>query len=71
MSRKAPHPLLSTLIMDRRMCLSCLAARAGMSRVAVQASLDVLGRALPVNRYADKRCDACGDRTGVFMVGAR
>jgi hypothetical protein len=66
MSKK--WPLLSRMLMNRRMCLVCLAAGAGMSRDAVESSLADLGRALRVNRYDDKRCDACGERTGVFMV---
>lgn len=60
--------MLSTLIIDRRLCVACLAAETAMAVEAVETALQVLGRALLLRRYPDKPCDGCGDRTSVFMV---
>ena len=62
---------LSMLIMDHRMCLACLVSRTAMTREAVQTALDVIGRALVLQRFAEKSCDVCGARTSCFMIESR
>ena len=66
MSHKAV--LICTLISDRRLCVPCLAANTEMQPGAVEGELQMLRRAVVIQRHADKRCDQCGERTTVFML---
>jgi hypothetical protein len=60
--------VISTLISDRRLCLSCLSTNTMMTAEAVESAIEVLGRALVIHRHGDKCCDECGTRTTVFIL---
>ena len=50
---------LTALIADRRLCLSCLASATHMRVEALETAIEVLGRAVRLQRDA-ARCDECG-----------
>jgi hypothetical protein len=60
--------LISALVTERQMCLSCLAARATMSEISLESALRIIGAALAIYRYADTRCDLCGRRSTVVRI---
>ena len=66
MSQKAA--LISTLLAERRLCLTCLAAKMAMRPEAVTTAIEILGHAIVIHEYPDKACDGCGARTDVFMT---
>jgi hypothetical protein len=51
--------LVTGLMMERPLCVDCLANKAGMSLTAIQASLVSIARTIVITRAQD-RCRACG-----------
>ena len=64
-------PLISSLIVDRPMCITCLAARTRMQTTAVETALEVLGRALVIRRHPGTSCTECGATTTVYVLDVR
>ena len=62
-----PLLLLTTLITDRQLCLTCLSTTANMKTDAVERVIDVLSRELVLHREADV-CDGCDARRIVFRT---
>jgi hypothetical protein len=60
--------LITALILERPMCLDCLARRAGMSVDAARTVLTVIGRALRLNRDDASPCRSCEKLGTVFHV---
>jgi hypothetical protein len=60
--------LITALILERPMCLECLARRANMSLDAAQTVLAVIGRALDLHREDMAPCHACDKLGTVFSV---
>ena len=60
--------LITALIVERPMCLPCLARRANMSVEAVQTVLAVIGRALRLHRDESLACQVCEGLRTVYYV---
>jgi hypothetical protein len=60
--------LITALILERPMCLECLAKRANMSVEAAQTVLAVIGRALRLHRDDMAPCRACEKFGVVYHV---
>jgi hypothetical protein len=58
--------LIAVLILERPTCLPCIAIKAGLGVLDVQAYFDRIGRALAVRRDRAGRCRACGSVCEVF-----
>jgi hypothetical protein len=52
--------LIAVLIIERPLCVECVAERAGVSVGSVKAYLNDMGPLLKVHRKANERCRACG-----------
>jgi hypothetical protein len=52
--------LITALILERPMCLDCIAHKANVSLNTVEASFLQIGRVLQLRRHANERCRACG-----------
>ena len=60
--------LITALILERPLCLSCIAERAHVSEERVQATLKAIGGALRLSTPTG-RCAACGETTIVHSIG--
>ena len=60
--------LITALILERPMCVTCLSQRAKLSAKATQTVLNVIGRALKLHREDTSRCRVCGNVGEVFYV---
>ena len=60
--------LITALILERPMCLECLARRANMTMEAAQTVLAVIGRALRLHRNDMAACRTCEKRGTVYHV---
>jgi len=60
-------PIITPLILDRPMCLDCIAGKAGATLREAVAALEQIADALNVYREAD-RCRACDEMTEVLSV---
>ena len=60
--------LITSLILERPMCLDCIAAKANATLNEVEASFSRIGRVLRLVRYANERCRACGTVGLVFAL---
>ena len=60
--------LITALILERPMCLECLARRAGLTVEAAHTVLAVIGRALRLHRDESSPCRACEKIGVVFHV---
>ena len=52
--------LIAVLIIDRALCLDCIASRSGMSVVSVKGYLERMGTMITLQRTTNERCRACG-----------
>ena len=59
--------LITALILDRPLCLSCISARAVATPNEVDASLSAIGQVLTLGRDTD-RCRACGTEGPVVWL---
>lgn len=57
--------LLAVLIMERPLCMTCIAERTGLETGEIQSLLARIGRTVAVSSSTD-RCRACGQSTMVF-----
>jgi hypothetical protein len=60
--------MVTALIMDRPLCLSCIALRASLDEVDANAILDKIDHVLTLQRVSLGRCRACGLMQAVFSV---
>ena len=56
----ATAALITVLILERPLCVDCIATRAHITPRAVMTYLRKIGKALTVERADDDRCRACG-----------
>ena len=63
----AQAALIAALILDRPLCLSCIADTSGVSVERVSEALHTIGSALALTSRTD-RCAACGTTTTVYAV---
>lgn len=61
-------PLITALILDRPMCLPCIAAKSLVSVETARSTLETIATALVLQRRTG-RCVACGETTAVHSVG--
>lgn len=59
--------LVAVLIVDRPMCLDCIATKARLSTADTERYLESIATALHV-QAADDRCRACGEHGVVFAL---
>ena len=59
--------LITALIVDRPLCLSCIADKSGATVERVSEALHAIGSALALTSRTD-RCAACGTTTTVYAV---
>ena len=59
--------LITALILDREMCLPCIAAKSLVTVERVQSVLDAIATALVLHRSTG-RCIACGETTTVHSA---
>ena len=52
--------MIAVLIIDRPLCIICLAAKADMTVPSVRGYLARIARIVKVNREPEERCRACG-----------
>lgn len=60
--------LITALILDRSLCLSCIADKSLVTVERVTDALAGIARALVLTSRTD-RCAACGHTTAVYSVG--
>jgi hypothetical protein len=59
--------IMTALILERPMCVECIATKANMSMSEAQRYLQIITRAVPV--VMDKgRCRTCGESRATFSV---
>jgi hypothetical protein len=58
--------LITVLLIDRPMCVTCIGAKAGISTHEVDDDLAQIGRALKVRRDDGECCRTCGEIATVF-----
>jgi hypothetical protein len=61
--------LITVLILDRPMCLPCVATKAGMSENSVMAYLEQIATSVVVHRAPMDRCRVCGVVGPVVSIG--
>lgn len=59
--------LVTALILDRPMCVDCIAEKSGRSVSALVATLNTVQTVLVLHSAVD-RCQACGVVTAVFSI---
>lgn len=52
--------LITTLLLDRPMCLNCIATKTEMSVPTVRAYLEQIANAVCLRQQARERCQTCG-----------
>jgi hypothetical protein len=60
--------VVTALILERPLCLSCIAERSEVSKERAEATLKAIGGAL-VLRSTTGRCAACEETTTVHSIG--
>ena len=60
--------LIAVLLMDRPMCLDCIAAKSALRVAEVEQYLTLMGSAVEVQRDDHDRCRVCGTHGLVFSV---
>ena len=61
--------LITVLILDRPLCLDCIAAKTDMTVPSVRGYLERIDTSLTVQWRADERCQACGNLGLVVSIG--
>jgi two-component system, NtrC family, nitrogen regulation response regulator GlnG len=62
--------LLAVLIMERPLCINCIAGRSGLSTAEVLSLLTAIGHSISLTRATD-RCHACGETIDVYSLSRR
>ena len=60
--------MITALIMERPMCLDCIAGKTSTSLNDVEAAFLHIGRVLHLQRFTSERCRACGTIGLAFAV---
>jgi len=60
--------LVTGLILDRPLCLDCLATKSNTTPMAIERLLTTIGTAVRVRRASD-RCRACGETKETVSIG--
>ena len=62
---------IRTLLLDRALCIRCIAAKAAVSTAAAQAALHELEQTFTVSRVTAGQCRACGRVEEVVAINMR
>lgn len=60
--------IVTALITERPLCMSCISTRAGLPIAKVEAVFRVIQQVLPIRSAEQGRCRACGTVGPVFSV---
>ena len=60
--------LVTALILERPLCLRCIADKSGLKVEAAETVIAVIRRSLDVHRQDAARCHACGATAVVFSI---
>ena len=60
--------MVAALLLERPLCLDCLAEKAGASRAAIATTLVGIENVLRVNRSAQQRCHSCSNLGAVVFI---
>jgi len=60
--------LISALIVDRPMCIPCIARKVRLTEAAAHTALDVIRRVLKIRCVDNGTCHACGKTARVFAA---
>jgi hypothetical protein len=60
--------VITVLVMDRPMCLDCIAEKARMPQPEAEAYLTEIAAGVAVRRDPEDRCRGCGMVTTVFSI---
>jgi hypothetical protein len=60
--------VIAVLILERPMCLDCIASKSGVTVTEVDRYLTVIARSLELRRFEHERCRACGEERPVFSL---
>ena len=60
--------IVTALIMDRPLCLPCVAQRASLDEAEAKTVLDRIESVLKLRRVDQGRCRACGAVVNVFSI---
>jgi hypothetical protein len=61
-------PLITALIIDRPLCVRCIAQKTALTEEATLAALEIIGRAIAIKRGDVATCQGCGSVAPVFSV---
>jgi len=64
-----PAALITTLILERPMCLPCIAAKTHMSLPSVRAYLEQISRAVNLQQWPREQCQVCGVEGPTVSIG--
>jgi len=62
--------LITVLIVDRPLCLTCITTKSGLSIGEVESYLNIIKRMVDLRSGVD-RCRACGEPTTVYSLARR
>ena len=72
MQKKKRIVLILSLIMERPMCLLCIAHKTGETKLAVVRALECVSQAFRIEGELEERCSLCGSSLGpVFSLTQR
>jgi hypothetical protein len=62
---------IAALILDRPVCLECIATKATLTLLAADEELTALGKLIRVDSRPRSRCRNCGGITLTYCIGER
>jgi len=65
---ETPAALITALIVERPMCIDCIAKRVDLSVTATETAITMIQAALDVHRERARLCRACGTMGEVFYL---
>jgi hypothetical protein len=72
MQKKKRVVLVLSRIMERPMCLLCIAEKTGATKLAIVRALESISQAFLIKAELDERCSLCGSSLGpVFSLKER
>lgn len=63
--------LIASLILDRPLCLACIAVKANLTLMATDDALTEIGKSLQLTALPRSRCRNCGDIAMTYSIGER
>lgn len=63
--------LIASLILDRPLCLACVAIKANLTLTTAADALTEIGKSLQLSAVPRSRCRNCGDIVMTYSIGER